>query len=168
MHRIAGRLLVVLSCLALFVSCDKNTVYTEFKSVDGNWSKNDTVSFAFTAPDTVNAYNMYVNLRNNEEYAYSNLYLIVELNYPNGKVDSDTLQYEMAKPDGEWLGKGFSSVKENKLWYKGYKEKFSFTQGGDYTVDILHAMRVNGSINGVLDLDGVTDVGVSIEKIKKE
>ncbi|GLB48085.1 gliding motility lipoprotein GldH [Neptunitalea sp. Y10] len=146
------------------MSCDSNTIYTEFASVDGSWNKQDTLAFDFAAPDTTEVYNMYVNLRNNEEYAYSNLYLIVALNYPDGKVDSDTLLYEMAKPNGEWLGKGFSSIKESKLWYKGYDEPFTFSQSGDYTVEVTHAMRNNGSINGVIDLKGITDVGVSVEK----
>jgi len=34
-------------------------------------------------------------LRNNDAYKYSNLFLVVELNYPNGKVIKDTLEYSV-------------------------------------------------------------------------
>lgn len=165
MLRILSKAAVCLVCIAGLVSCDKKTVFTQFKSTGGIWAKTDTVSISLKEPDTINAYNMFINLRNNEDYAYSNLYLIVELNYPDGKVDSDTLQYLMTKPNGEWLGSGFSSVKENKLWYK---KAFRFPQSGNYKVEVLQAMRKNGSINGITDLEGVTDVGLSVEEITKK
>lgn len=165
MLKIRNKVILLAGCMALLGSCDKKTVFTGFKTTNGNWAKTDTVSFKFKEPDTLNAYNLFINLRNNDEYAYSNLYLIVELGYPDGKVDSDTLQYAMAKPNGEWLGTGFSSVKENKLWYK---KAFRFSQSGTYTIDVLQAMRKNGSINGVIDLEGITDVGVSVEKFSKK
>lgn len=167
MLKIKTKLLVGIGLALMLLSCDKTKVFSKFESVDGAWDKTDTLSFTFHEPDTVNAYNMFINLRNDETYEFSNLYLIVEMNYPDGKVDSDTLQYEMAAPDGAWLGEGFSSVKESKLWYKGYKEPFVFPQDGEYKVDVLQAMRKNGSINGVIALEGITDVGISVEKTSK-
>ena len=35
---------------------------------------------------------------------------------------------------------------------------------GDYTVNIQHAMRENGKVNGVVELEGITDIGFRIEK----
>ena len=67
----------------------------------------------------------------------------------------------MARPDGEWLGTGFGDVKENKLWYK---EHVRFKEPGEYRVNIRHAMRKNGEVNGIQNLDGITDVGFRIEK----
>ena len=67
----------------------------------------------------------------------------------------------MALPDGQWLGKGAGSVKENKLWYK---ENISFPESGVYTLHIRHAMRRNGEVEGLALLKGITDVGLQIEK----
>ena len=39
------------------------------------------------------------------------------------KIIIDTLEYEMANPDGSLLGKGITDSKENKLFYK---ENFSY------------------------------------------
>ena len=61
---------------------------------------------------------MFVNVRNDNSFPYSNLFLITEFEYPNGETFIDTLEYEMALPNGQWLGKGYGSIKENKLWYK--------------------------------------------------
>ncbi|WP_040279667.1 gliding motility lipoprotein GldH [Psychroserpens damuponensis] len=154
-----GCILIVLS----FLSCDSNRVFDEYQSVSGAWDKDQIIAFKMSPPDTTNAYNLYVNLRNTEDYKYSNLFLIVELNYPNGKAIKDTLTYKMANPDGTFLGTGFTDVKENKLWYKGYDEPFVFDEPGEYTVNIQQAMRENGSINGIDKLEGITDVGFRIE-----
>ena len=80
--------------------------------------------------------------------------------FPHGKTIKDTLEYRMADPSGKFLGTGMMDVKENKLWYK---EDVIFQESGEYTVNIQHAMRENGKVNGVVDLEGITDIGFRIE-----
>jgi len=154
-----GLLFVILSLG--FVSCDSNRVFDEYKSVDKQWHKDSIVTFNINPPDSLKAYNLFVNLRNTSDYKYSNLFLIVEMNFPHGKRVKDTLEYIMAKPNGEFLGSGFSDVKANKLWYK---EGVVFSESGTYKVNIQHAMRKNGSIKGVEKLEGITDIGFRIEQ----
>jgi gliding motility-associated lipoprotein GldH len=138
--------------------------YGDYKELSDGWDKEEAVLFDFPAPDSTQTYDMYINLRNNEDYPFSNLFLIVNLNFPNGKVVADTLEYEIAKANGEWLGQGFSSVKESKLFYK---EDFVFPELGNYEIAIQHAMRKNGNVEGVTTLEGITDVGIRIEKSAK-
>jgi gliding motility-associated lipoprotein GldH len=166
MQKRTSLLLLALVSLSLVTSCDSKMVYDEYKSVPNEWHKDSITSFNFKAPDTINNYNLFVNLRNTNDYKFSNLFLIVELNYPNGKAIKDTLEYKMAAPNGEFLGSGFTDVKENKLWYRGYKSAFHFTENGDYSVDIQHAMRKNGDVNGVENLEGITDIGFRIEIVQ--
>ena len=153
--------IIVLLLFVLVMSCDSKAVYDEYKSVSTAWNKEDVVSFKINPPDSIKPYNLFVNLRNTNAYKFSNLYLIVEMKFPHGKTITDTLQYAMTKPNGEWLGEGLSSVKENKLWYK---EGVVFKEKGEYKVNIQHAMRQNGNVNGVVNLEGITDVGFRIEK----
>ena len=155
-------LLFILLVPFVFVSCDSNSVFDTYKSVPNQWHKDSIVSFKVNPPDSINAYNLFVTLRNTNDYKFNNLFLIVGMNFPNGKVIKDTLEYKMAKPNGELLGSGFSDVKENKLWYK---EQVVFEESGEYTVNIQHAMRENGKVNGVIDLEGITDIGFRIESI---
>ena len=143
-------------------SCNTNVVTTEYKSLPGAvWNKDDVLEFSFSETDTLQKYNMYINVRNDNNFPYSNLYLITSLNTPKGEVLQDTLEYDMALPDGTWLGKGTGSSRENKLWYK---EKIVFPTSGVYTLEVSHAMRKNGNIQGVMALEGITDVGLEITK----
>ena len=153
---------VVLYALILS-SCDSNTVFDMYKEVPTKWHKDSLVTFRVKAPDTVNHYNLYINLKNTNNYKYSNLFLITELSYPNGKTLVDTLEYKMAKPNGEFLGKGFSDVKENKLWYKGYDEPFVFEESGEYNFAVQHAMRKIGEVDGITELTGIVDIGFRVE-----
>lgn len=160
------RFCFVLITSVLFCSCDSNRVFDEYKSVPNQWHKDSIISFNVTPPDSISNYNLFVNLRNTNNYKYSNLFLIVEMDYPNGKIEKDTLEYKMAEPNGKLLGTGFTDVKENKLWYKGYKEPFVFKESGEYKINIQHAMRQNGQVNGIDNLEGITDIGFRIEKAK--
>ncbi|KJD36807.1 gliding motility protein GldH [Tamlana sedimentorum] len=156
-------LLFLITFLSL-VSCDSNRVFDTYKSVPNKWHKDSIVSFNIAPPDSTNAYNLFVNLRNTNAYKFSNLFLIVEMQFPHGKTVKDTLEYRMADPTGKLLGVGYTDVKENKLWYK---EAVIFNETGNYIVKIQHAMRENGKVNGVEELIGITDVGFRIEHATK-
>ena len=145
--------------LIAFSSCDRDRVYDDYKPLNG-WHKDSLVTFKLNNIDSSKVYDLFINIRNNNEYSYSNLFLITEIKFPQGKVISDTLEYEMARPDGEWLGTGFGDVKENKLWYK---EKVRFNEPGQYKVTIQQAMRKNGEVDGIEVLEGITHVGFRIE-----
>lgn len=105
---------------------------------------------------------MFINIRNNNDYPFSNIYLIVKLEQPKGRIKIDTLEYQMANPDGSLMGEGFSDIKESKLWYK---EHFMFPEKGNYKVSIQQAVRQNGKVKGVEKLDGITEVGFRIESL---
>lgn len=160
MHKYLALIVLWVSIIA----CDSKGVYDKYTSLPDTWHKDSIVSFDIEIPDTTAYYNLFINVRNNGAYAYSNLYLITEMTFPNHSKVTDTLEYEMTKPNGEWLGTGFSDVKENKLWYK---ENIRFPISGVSTIKIGHAMRKNGHEMGVETLEGITDVGFRIEKINQ-
>lgn len=148
----------------VLASCDANRVYDAYESVPNQWHKDSVISFNIKPPDSINPYNLFINLRNTNDYKYNNLFLIVEMVFPHGKTIKDTLEYKMAEPSGKLLGTGFGDIKENKLWYK---EQVIFEESGDYLVNIKHAMRENGKVSGVVNLEGVTDVGFRIEALQQ-
>jgi gliding motility-associated lipoprotein GldH len=122
------------------------------------WHKDSVVSFDLPELDSTKRYNLFVTLRDNNNYPFNNLFLIVGLEMPNGFTKVDTLEYQMANPDGSLMGDGFSDIKENKLFYK---EKVRFR--GKYKVNIKQAVRETGKVPGVTALDGITEVGFRIE-----
>lgn len=150
---------LLLLITGLFFSCDKKRAFDEYKSVGSAWHKDSIVSFNLPELDSTKRYDLFINLRDNNNYKYNNLFLIVTLEKPNGYTKVDTLEYQMADPDGALLGDGFTDIKESKLFYK---ENVRFR--GKYKVNIKQAVRETGKIPGVESLEGITDVGLRIEK----
>lgn len=160
-HRRMIRLLVLFLLTLAIVSCDSKTVFSETRALDGHWNQGELVEFKLPQLDSLKKYNLFLNIRNTNDYKFNNIFLIVSMEFPHGKTITDTLEYKMANPDGSWMGHGIGGVKENKLWYK---ENVSFFEEGTYTVTVEHAMRNNGEVEGVKKLDGIADVGFSVEE----
>ena len=154
-------ILFILIGLLCLISCDEKRVFDKYVKTDGAWNSKDTIQFSFEQKDTLSLYNLFFNLRNNNDYPYSNIYLISELETPIGKIEVDTLEYKMALPDGTLLGNGFSDLKESKLWYQ---QNYIFRNKGTYTLRIVQALRENGTVAPLPELKGITEVGFRIEK----
>ncbi len=147
----------------LVISCDKNRVFDEYKSVGNSWHKDSIVSFELPQLSQEKKFNLFVTLRDNNAYPFNNIFLIVSMEQPNKKVLVDTLEYQMTEADGSLLGDGFTDVKESKLFYK---ENVMFNLKGKYKVDIQQANRQTGKVSGVAKLEGISDVGFRIESIQ--
>jgi gliding motility-associated lipoprotein GldH len=88
--------------------------------------------------------------------------LIVGIRFTNNYQVVDTLEYEMTSSEGRFLGTGITDIKENKL---EYKTNVTFTLIGEYDVSVQQAMRKTRDIEGLKTLNGITDVGLQIEKL---
>jgi gliding motility-associated lipoprotein GldH len=154
-------LLIIIA--GLFISCDKKRVFDEYQSVGSAWNMKKEVVFELPKMDTLKKYNLFINLRANDNYKFNNLFLIVSLEQPNGLTKVDTLEYEMADVDGTLLGEGFSDIKESKLYYK---ESVKFKASENNKIHIKQAVRQTGKIVGVEDLEGITEVGFRVESLE--
>lgn len=149
--------LMAIAIVALMIACDANRIFDEYKQInDSNWNKDSLVVFTIPITDTIQNYNMFINVRNDINYNFSNLWLFINIIQPNGTFVSDTFEIALAEPSGEWLGEGFGGVKKREIMYRG---NVYFPVSGDYSISIQQGMREK-------DLRGVTDVGVRIEKAK--
>lgn len=155
-------LIAVLVFLLLLVSCNSNEVYNKFQSIEKNqWSSENKIEFLINNIDTISSKNVFINIRNNKQYPFSSIHLIGSIEFPSGIKVIDTLEYEMTDALGNWLGTGFTELKENKLYYK---ESVVFNEKGNYNFTIKHVTRGINDIEGRNPLLGITDVGLSIEK----
>lgn len=146
----------------LINSCTNISEFNQYKTIENaSWQTNKKIVFQFEVLDTISPKNLFVNIRNNNGYQFSNLYLITALSFPNETKIIDTLQYEMTDNLGNFLGDGFTEIKNNKLFYK---ENKVFPITGSYTLSVRQAMRKNGEINPMPFLKGINEVGFSIEK----
>ena len=152
-----GKILGLFILLGL-LSCDTNKVFEEYIEVENaNWEKENIASFEFLAKDTTTAHNLYINIRNTGNYPYSNLYLFVTMQGPNGGLLKDTVNCILADNRGKWLGNGVGDLWDLRIPYVG---GFKFAQTGSYTVSFEQAMRVEKGLNGI------TDVGLRVETAK--
>lgn len=148
-------ILALLFCVALCAGCDEKRVYDQSLSLEkAIWPAKEALHFEFDMEDTVALHNLYINLRNGEEYPYSNLFLFVELEFPNGKKSVDTLECPLADESGHWYGSGLGSVYDQRILYRS---RVQFPIRGHYRVNILQAMREE-------ELQGIHDVGFRIAR----
>ncbi|MFC2350565.1 MAG: gliding motility lipoprotein GldH, partial [Capnocytophaga granulosa] len=92
----------------LLASCGENIQYSEYETLPQGWPANKAIAFRYQATDTLQKHNLFIMLRNNNDYPYSNIFLITKMEFPNNQVVVDTLEYEMATTEGKWLGEGAS------------------------------------------------------------
>lgn len=146
------------TCIALLsLSCTDAGEQVLINHVNGVWPKDSVQRFQWDIRDTREAKNIIFVVRNNGDYPYSNLRLIVDFAAENSKKrEVDTLNYILAKPSGEWLGKGFGDTKEILFQYR---LAHRFPKAGHYTLGLKQAMRAD-------TLRGIEDIGVQIETAK--
>jgi len=61
------------------------------KELPGVWKKEEIVTFNLPELDSLKGYNLFINLRNTNDYKFNNIYLIVVMNSPYGRIVTDTL-----------------------------------------------------------------------------
>jgi len=147
---------IALGILLFLSSCDPNMVYDKYlKTEKGMWHHNDIKKFETEIPDSLQSYNLLVNIRHTTDYPSSNLFVFVTLSGPQGVSLQDTLEIFIANERGKWLGYGFGKIKHIS---RMYKNNIRFPHPGNYTFTIRQAVREPEV--------PVTDVGFRIEKYK--
>jgi gliding motility-associated lipoprotein GldH len=92
------------------------------------------------------------------------LYLITELSTDEGFLKKDTISYTMANPDGTWVGNASGSLVEHKIPLHLQK---TFRSTKPHKLTIRQAMRALGSVQPLQKLNGISDIGYSIETSEK-
>jgi gliding motility-associated lipoprotein GldH len=138
------------------MSCDQSRVYEENQEINaGIWDMKQKPVFEFDIPDTVTRYNLYFNMRHTDTYYYSNMYVFFHTTMPNGKISTDTVEFQLADPTtGQWLGKGQSTIHDCQMCFR---RGMRFPVAGHYSLSIEQAMRME-------QLPGVVDAGLRIER----
>lgn len=141
--------------MILFSCKGEDIYYQQFQEIKrAQWDMSNPVSFEFDISDTTAIYDFSFNLRNTKEYGYSNLFIFWELKSPDGRIKTDTSEFILAKPSGEWLGKSVSgTVIENSMVFLRKK----LPAQGAYTYTFTQGMRE-------AELNGIKDVGLKIKK----
>ncbi len=153
--KIAGISFLPLVFLIL-ISCYQNIVFDQYHSFDTDkgWQLNDIVVFEKEFSDSTQLFDLFLNIRNTNEYPYTNFFVFFQTKFPDGRVFRDTLEMTLADKQGKWTGKGFGRIKTNSFHFR---KDVWFPASGTYQFSIQHAMREEW-------IPGISDVGLRIEK----
>lgn len=145
--------------LLLCAACGgKDPQFREDQNTPNGWRLDQPAVFTIQE-DITSPVDLYIHLRNDQTYPFSNIFLVATVKSKDSLIESDTLEYAMAKSNGEWLGTGFSSVKESKLWWK---QNWQTQLTSPITIEIAQANRVSGREKAAAQLAGIVSVGLSI------
>lgn len=117
-----------------------------------SWTYTQKVQFPVQIIDNTLKHNVYINLRHTNDYAYSNLNVLIG---EKGSIVSDTTikrEIPLAELDGRWLGKFAASLYEVEYLLH---ENYIFPDTGKYVFTIEQNMREN-------PLNNIVDIGLKV------
>lgn len=150
----AHRIYILLAMVCIFIaSCTNDLLFEAGRTLpDRSWSADNKISFAIEVTDTLSKHDIYLNIRNTDTYKFSNLYVFLETQIPDGSKDLDTLECILADDHGKWKGDGLGDLFDNRILFA---HNVRFTQAGKYTFTFTQGMRIN-------PLQGISDFGIRI------
>jgi len=152
----------LLITLLFFIYCSfSETVIIH--NFDNGWENKESVDFEFEKSSNENNYDLYLILRHNKNYSFSNIFIISKLKLLNEDEKIDTLEYTLSEPNGKWKGKIKLSIVEHKLTFK---KNISLNGDGLNYLSLRNAMRLNNTISPIQNLENVIDLGLLIEPVK--
>jgi gliding motility-associated lipoprotein GldH len=153
------RMILISSVLMLLLNgcMHTSTVDINMEVPENNWLYAKSVKATIEVKDPAKAYNISFKVRNTADYRYSNLYVIAHLK-GNKLAKSIRYQFQLAKADGEWLGKGSGDLFSHTF---PLLKRFRFPEKGKYELEVEQNMRNN-------PLVGISDVGITVEEVNND
>lgn len=142
----------------LFFSCDEERVFE--KNTDFNsrfWLVSEKPEFEFEITDTLQAYNLYCNIRNSVSYPYARIFLTYYLQDSTGSELEKKLVSKLLFDDktGEPHGaSGLGDIYDHRV---PLKINYQFERLGKYRIKFEQFMRTD-------TLSGILAVGLRVEK----
>ena len=150
-----GYSIMLVMVLLTFAACNNNTLFMGNNPVnEDGWEKNQPLVFEIPVADTTGLHTMHFLLRHTTDYPFSNLYVFLDIEFPDNRIMRDTLECILADRTGKWTGKGFGRIKSSEYLFR---DNVWFPDSGTYTIRIRHGMRTN-------PLPGISDAGIMIRK----
>ncbi|HPF52088.1 MAG TPA: gliding motility lipoprotein GldH [Draconibacterium sp.] len=149
------QVLFLAGMFAILGACDSNVVFEQYQPISNRiWNKDSVLVFDIPVTDTISNHNLYLSVRSDVKYSYSNLWLFITIKQPDGKSLSDKFEITLADPGGKWLGEGFGGLKTREVIFRS---NVFFPVSGEYKISIGQGMREDV-------LQGISDIGIRIDK----
>jgi len=145
---------VILLLSISFGACNQGSVYHKYITIEeASWHQDSILQYDVLIEDSITLNDFYINIRNNTDYPFSNLYVFLTTEFPNGHSTRDTIECILADKNGKWLGSGSGRIKDNKIMLQ---QALRFPLRGTYHFFLEQGMRHE-------QLTGIEDIGLSIE-----
>ncbi|MFT4681202.1 MAG: gliding motility-associated lipoprotein GldH [Flavobacteriales bacterium] len=142
---------LVLMAMALS-SCGPEAVYQKMSAIpNSEWIKEAAFSHEVDMTDETGLIDMNLEIRHVGNYPYSNLFVFLRSEFPDGKVRVDTIECLLARPTGEWYGSGLGDLYSLSI---PFRKNVQFNQKGVYKMELSHGMRQD-------TLEGIADIGIT-------
>ena len=139
-----------------FISCsEENKIADQMTEIpDSKWNYFQIPGYPFQIEDAGYTYDFYLKLRMQKSYPYSNLYLLSHLKGPDGKINTQRINFRLMDETGKPFGRsGGNAVDYELIMFKDKK----MPGIGQYTIAIEQNMR-DSVVNGI------ESIGVKIKK----
>jgi len=133
--------------------------HLEFTEFSQGWKNTEPAEFNFKGDLT--SKNMSLILRHNNDYDYANIFLITELSSTHSLTQTDTLEFLLSNPTGQWLGDKKLTLIEHKL---PYKQSVILVKDSLYSLKVRTSMRLNDHVKPIANLEGIIGLGLLIEE----
>lgn len=141
--------------LAGVSACQENRVFEQNQVVGPEWAWGEARRFDVNIRDTASLYNLFINARHTERYAYANCWLSIQTIGPLGDTLRSRVELRLAEADGTWRGECNTAMcLQRELIGPGQR----FPRPGTYTFLLEQDMREN-------PLPGMQDIGIRLEKL---
>ena len=126
--------------MASVASCGPKPDFAlEHKLHGADWHQDSLLLFEVNIEDTTQDYRVMMVLAYGVDYPYQNAYLFRDILSEAQTEYQDTVELTLAKPDGQWTGRGYSSVKTLELPY--LDQLVRFPMKGRYIFRFKQGMR---------------------------
>jgi len=154
MRKFFFKLVIFLLSFLGIASCTHNEIFFQYHSfADAEWDRDEPAVFHVNIENNSQPYDVTIELRNNNAYPFSNIWLFVDYKTPNGNSRSDTIGAGLADVYGKWYGRGLSLYNLSIP----YKTSVLFPDTGTYIYSIRQGMKENL-------LNGISDIGLKVSK----
>lgn len=145
----------LISALLIWSCSDSNKIMDQMTDIPGGkWYYNQIADYPFQVDDANVYYDFNLKIRMQKSYPYENLYLLAHIKGPDGKVNTQRINFTLTDETGKPLGRSTgSSVNYDLPMFKDRK----MPGAGQYVISIEQNMR--DSV-----VSGIESIGVKVRK----
>lgn len=141
--------------LLLLTACGPDYHFKESVDIpNDDWTYDQVLDFEFEITDTLQIYNLILDITHHKDYAYQNLYTQISTYFPSGEAISKTLSLELANTAGQWQGKCSGTYCTLRI---PIQEGAYFNIPGIYKISLAQFMRSDPT-------RGVKNISFFVEK----